>query len=257
MKLVLRVIGVVLAVIGCIFLFAGRSVATDPIGIIVLLVMGGLPLALGVFLIYKSMKASSDKASSPAPAPTPANDPMPNTEPVSESVTVSEAAPKTEVSDDSVNAEPDQKKKYKSYAFKVAGISRRQIDITDNILTESYEYSLSKRELADSGMLDERIYKYDPEVTDADLIPEPDNPKDPNAIKVSVYDIQIGYVPAEKAETVHKLLSSKQIHSITCEFYGGPFKVVSEDYDDENDKEIYTVEKESQYVGAEITIEYE
>lgn len=255
MKLVLRVIGVVLAVIGCFFLFAGRSAATDAIGIIVLLVMGGLPLALGVFLIYKSMNASTGKASSPDPVPT--KDPMPNAGPVSESITVPESAPETDASDNPVNTEPDQKKKYKCSVFKVAGISRRQRDITDNLLAESYEYGLSKQEVADSGLLDERIYRYDPTTMDADLIPEPDNPKDPNAIKVSVDGIQIGYVPAEKAETVHKLLSSKQIHSITCEFYGGPFKIVSEDYDDENDKEVYTVEKESQYVGAEITIEYE
>ena len=50
---------------------------------------------------------------------------MPNTEPVSESVTVSEAAPKTEVSDDSVNAEPDQKKKYKSV------ISHVEVDLPE------------------------------------------------------------------------------------------------------------------------------
>lgn len=92
---------------------------------------------------------------------------------------------------------------------------------------------------------------------DASLVPEPDNPKDPNAIKVLVKDVQIGYVPAEKTSVVKGLLESKQLYSITCEFYGGPFKIISEDYDDEKDKEVYTIEKESQYVGAEITIEYE
>lgn len=255
MKLVLRIVGIVLAIVGCIILIAGRSAATDLLGIIVLLVMGGLPLALGVFLIYKSIQTSKGKVSSPAPAPTPA--PVPNAEPVSESVTVPETAPEAEASDDPVNSEPDEKKKYKRSAFKVAGISRRQRAIEGNLLTENYEYSLSKKELVDSGMLDERIYKYDPTVMDASLVPEPDNPKDPNAIKVLVNGVHIGYVPAEKTDNVKELQSSKQVHSITCEFYGGPFKVISEDYDDENDKEIYTVEKESHYVGAEITIEYE
>lgn len=275
MKLVLRIVGIVLAIVGCIVLLAGRSAATDPIGVIVLLVMGGLPLALGVFLIYKSIQTSKCKVSAPAPAPTPAPTPapaptptpapapaptpapVPNAEPVSESVTVPETAPAAEASDDPVNSEPDEKKKYKRCAFKVAGISRRQRAIEGNLLTENYEYSLSKKELVDSGMLDERIYKYDPTVMDASLVPEPDNPKDPNAIKVLVNDVHIGYVPAEKTDTVKELQSSKQVHSITCEFYGGPFKVISEDYDDENDKEIYTVEKESHYVGAEITVEYE
>lgn len=255
MKLVLRIAGIVLAIVGCVVLLAGRSAATDPIGVIVLLVMGGLPLALGVFLIYKSMKPSNGKNSSPVPVP--AKDPVPNTEPVSKSVTVPETAPKAEASDEPVNADPDQKKKYKRCAFKVAGISRRQRAIEGNLLTENYEYSLSKKELVDSGMLDERIYKYDPTVMGASLVPEPDNPKDPNAIKVLVNDVHIGYVPAEKTGTVKGLQSSKQVHSITCEFYGGPFKIITADYDDESDKEIYTVEKESQYLGAEITIEYE
>lgn len=257
MKLVLRIVGIVLAIAGCIILIAGRSAATDLLGIIVLLVMGGLPLALGVFLIYKSIQTSKGKISVPAPAPTPAPTPVPNADPVSESVPVPETVPEVEASDAPVNAGSDEKKKYKRCAFKVAGISRRQRAIEGNLLTENYEYSLSKKELVDSGMLDERIYKYDPTVMDASLVPEPDNPKDPNAIKVLVNGVLIGYVPAEKTGIVKELQSSKQVHSITCEFYGGPFKVISEDYDDENDKEIYTVEKESHYVGAEITIEYE
>ena len=255
MKLISRIVGIVLVAIGCLFLFAGRSAATDLIGIIVLLVMGGLPLALGVFLIYKSMKASNSKTSSPVPAP--AKDPAPSTEPVPESVTVPETTPKAEASDKPVYAEPGQKKMYKRCTFKVAGISRRQRAIEENLLTENYEYSLSKKELVESGMIDERIYRYDPTVMDAILVPEPKNPKDPNAIKVMVNDVQIGYVPADKTGVVKGLFETKHVHSITCEFYGGPFKMISEEYDDEKDKEIYTVSNESHYVGAEITIEYE
>lgn len=39
-----------------------------------------------------------------------------------------------------------------------------------------------------------------------ELIPEPDNPKDPNAIRVDVYGKTIGYVPAKKADKVHGIL---------------------------------------------------
>ena len=35
------------------------------------------------------------------------------------------------------------------------------------------------------------------------------------------------------------------------------YKIITEDYDLEKDKEVYTVKKESPYIGAEITIEYE
>ena len=43
MKLILRIVGIALVAIGCLFLLAGRSAATDLIGIIVLLVVGGVP----------------------------------------------------------------------------------------------------------------------------------------------------------------------------------------------------------------------
>ena len=256
MKLVLRIVGIVLAVVGCVVLLAGRSAATDPIGVIVLLVMGGLPLALGVFLIWKSM-GTSNKKDGPL---------IPDDSDVHDAPDVPVAATEEPIVTAGSNVPPQpsvppmpkaDKPLYKKYTFKVAGISRRQRDITNELLSENYEYSQSKKELVDSGMLDIRIYKYDPAVMDASLVFEPDNPKDPNAIKVMVKDIQIGYVPAEKTSAVKKLLDSKQIHSVDCEFYGGPFKTISEDYDDERDKEVYTVEKGSQYIGAEIAIEYE
>lgn len=38
------------------------------------------------------------------------------------------------------------------------------------------------------------------------LVPDPDNEHDPNAIKVLLNDIHIGYVPKEKTEDVKKIL---------------------------------------------------
>ena len=41
---------------------------------------------------------------------------------------------------------------------------------------------------------------------DCDLIPEPDNPVDPNAIRIEVGGELIGYVPAKMCGKIHKLL---------------------------------------------------
>ena len=256
MKLVLRIVGIVLAIVGCIILIAGRSAATDLLGIIVLLVMGGLPLALGVFCLLKS---GSKKGSGSNVPEQPTIPPMPEPDPVK----IPEPEPVKALEPDPVNEEPPapapepEKPKYKSYSFRVAGISKRQRAITANLLTESSDYEATKKELVEIGMTDERIYKYIPDVLDAELVPEPENPHDPNAVKVIVDDIHVGYVPAEKAEKVKKLLETKQIRDVSCEFYGGPYKIITEDYDLEKDKEVYTVERESQYIGAEVTIEYE
>lgn len=250
MKLVLRIIGAVFAVIGCFILAAGGSAATDILGIIVLLVMGGLPLALGVFLIWKSMVSSGKKADPVAPdissvPQSPKDEPAVTTDSI---VPLQESVPPT--------PEPDTVS-YRKYTFKVAGISRRQKDIADNLLPENSEYELSKKELVEIGSVDERIYKYDPIAYDAELVPEPTNPRDPNAIKVLVDNVHIGYVPADKTSKVKSLLEQKQIHAVSSAFYGGPYKIIHEDYDYDRGKDVYTIEKETQYnIGAEVTIEY-
>ena len=252
MVVILKILGLVLIGIGVIILLAGMSAASDALGLIILLLMGGLPAALGIFCLSKSKKKQDPAGANVPDQPTvpsmPVPESLPNIEPVQN--------PEPEPATDDPSAPEPEKDSFKKYSFKVAGISRRQRAITDNLIPENYEYSLSKKELVDLGMIGERIYKYDPTVMDADLVPEPNNPKDPNAIKVLVNNVQIGYVPAEKTSVVKKLLSSKQVHSIACGFYGGPFKIITEDYDDENDKEVYNTEKESHYIGAEVILKY-
>lgn len=261
LRIVLLIVGIILAAIGCLFLDAGKSYLTDPIGIFVLFITGVLPLALGIFLIWKSLKFSAKKTAATPQPPAPVVDNIPSTVPDLPDDSLPEdppkAAPAPEVTSNPENTKPAEKPKYKRYSFKVAGISRRQKDITDNLLSESYDYESTKKELIELGMIDERIYKYTPDVLDAEIVPEPNNPHDPNAIKVLVDGIHIGYVPADKTDRVKKLLETKQLHDITCEFYGGPYKIITGDYDLEKDKEVYTVKKESPYIGAEITIEYE
>ena len=260
-RIVMVIAGILLAAIGYLFLDAGKSSITDPIGVFVLLMIGVLPLALGVFLIWKGLKPSAKKTSFAPDPPAPQDNVVKAAPELPAASPLPEASPKS-VPDPGVasapkSAEPAEKPKYKSYSFRVAGISKRQRSITANLLTESSDYEATKKELVEIGMTDERIYKYIPDVLDAELVPEPENPHDPNAVKVIVDDIHVGYVPAEKAEKVKKLLDTKQIRDVSCEFYGGPYKIITEDYDLEKNKEVYTVERESQYIGAEVTIEYE
>ena len=55
-----------------------------------------------------------------------------------------------------------------------------------NLACENNDYNMSKRELIDCFMTEERIWKYNFYPTKVDLVPEPENPYDPNAIKVIV-----------------------------------------------------------------------
>ena len=56
MKAVLKILGVILIGIGVIILIAGKSAASDALGLIILLLMGGIPAALGVLCLLKSKK---------------------------------------------------------------------------------------------------------------------------------------------------------------------------------------------------------
>lgn len=256
MKAALKILGVILIGIGVVILLAGKSAATDALGLAILLLMGGIPAGLGVLCLLKS---GGKKGSGSNVPEQPSIPPMPEPEPVK----APEPDPVKVPEPDPVNEEPPalapepEKPLFKKYAFKVAGISRRQKDIASKLLPENDDFLLSKSELVEIGAVDERIYKYSPIELGAELVPEPDNPRDPNAIKVLVDGVQIGYVPADKTGKVKSLLDKEQIHAITSSFYGGPYKIIHEDFDPEREKEVYTIEKDSQYnIGAEISIQY-
>lgn len=58
------------------------------------------------------------------------------------------------------------------------------------------------------------------------LVPEPENPHDPNAIAVYVDDVHIGYIPAVDCTEVHQLLSGE--HTVSAYVAGGARKWVQD-----------------------------
>lgn len=132
--------------------------------------------------------------------------------------------------------------------FHVAGTSYRE-DAILSLAEENDDYNLSKKELIDDGMEDERIYKYYFPAMQSKLVPEPDNPHDPNAIKVLVNGVHIGYVKAGSCSHVKNLLASGKVSSYGVDIVGGPYKRVYEDDDGD-----YQLEKENHNFGATLMI---
>lgn len=131
---------------------------------------------------------------------------------------------------------------YKIENHHVAGTSFRQKDIA-SLAYENYEYDMSKNELIDEFDENEKIYKYDFNPNKIELIEEPDNPHDPNAIKVVIDDVLVGYIKKNSCSRVRNLLHSNSIIKIDAEISGGPYKIIYCDYDDDKEKDVYTVEK--------------
>lgn len=130
--------------------------------------------------------------------------------------------------------------------FRVAGISYCE-DALMELAWENPEYELSKREIFDEGLDEQRIYQYEFSPKNVQLVEEPENPHDPNAIKVIVDSQHIGYIKAGSTTRVRNLLRSGKIEKITADIGGGPYKYAytEEDVDDNYD----TIEK--RYVDKE------
>lgn len=218
-------------------------------------VVGGFILVIGgLFFFYlwklyrKQAKTLSQKetpktvnTSLPQEAPKPVNAPLEqvqniNTESVSEPIKPIKKE----------TTLPGNKVK----TYKVAGVSYREKDIIALGL-ENEDYSLTKKEIIENGLEDDRIYEYEFYPDKIELVPEPENPHDPNAIKVIVDGVHVGYIKSGSCSHVHKLLKENRIEKIDCTIGGGKYKYL--DYDIDEDK--YTLEKSDSpiFVHLEIT----
>ena len=113
----------------------------------------------------------------------------------------------------------------------------------DNIMTlaiENDDYKLSKKELIEECLENERIYERDFYFTKVELVPEPNNPYDPKAIKVLLDGLHVGYIKSGSCSHIHNLINDNRIEKIDCKIAGGKSKYLH--YDENEDK--YELSKE-------------
>lgn len=142
---------------------------------------------------------------------------------------------------------------YVERTYHVAGTSFRESCI-ELLGSKNADYDMTKKELTDFGMTDERIWEYEFDPSNVELIPEPENPHDPNAVKVIVDGEHVGYIKKGSCKHILKLIAEDRILRIDCEIGGGNYKIVSEEYDDEKDKEVYTLERDKTNFFVTLTI---
>lgn len=143
-------------------------------------------------------------------------------------------------------------KKVKTY--KVAGVSYRLKNIME-LASENDEYSYSKKELIESELTGQRIWKYDFCANKVGLVPEPDNPQDPNAIKVIIDGLHVGYIKAGSCAHLLKVLSEERLGKIEAIVGGGPYKYVGcVDYTEDGDEVYGNLERDDvpYYVRLEV-----
>lgn len=127
------------------------------------------------------------------------------------------------------SAAPVTKENATTERIHVRGVDNYRQNI-ESVAVENSDYDLTKRELIDL-FPDERVWQYTFDVNGS-LVPEPDNPYDPNAIMVQADGLCIGYVPKGSTSHVRKLMDSGRIKSTSLDIGGGAYKYICEGDDD-------------------------
>lgn len=145
-----------------------------------------------------------------------------------------------------------EKPRAKFERHKLAGTSYH-MDAIMALAEENPDYDLTKREIIDDGLTDERIYQYTFADGPVELVDDPENEHDPNAIKVLIAGQHIGYIKRGSTGRVHNLQRAGRVLGVTAEIYGGKYKVVTCDEDYDGTEHYDLIKDETEY-GAAIEI---
>lgn len=121
------------------------------------------------------------------------------------------------------------KSKDNTKTFKIAGTSFRENEIKQ-LLTVNSNYKSSKLDLIKKNLIDKNIYEYLPLTTsDFTFEYETDNEYDPNAIRVIVSGIHVGYIKKGKCSELKNLIKKNKIEAKLLNITGGNYKSVYSD----------------------------
>lgn len=134
----------------------------------------------------------------------------------------------------------------------VTGTSFRQ-DAIRALGKKNPDFALTKRDLFKRGM-EAPIYEYTFSPKKAELVPEPENPNDPNAIKVLVDGVHVGYIKSGSCAHVHKLLRESRVVKIEPVVFGGKSKQLCTYDANAKHMEDYELEKDETSFGVYLNI---
>lgn len=116
--------------------------------------------------------------------------------------------------------------------FKVAGVPHYYDEFFEKFSQENEDYSLTNAELKQEFSDGDRIFKYSYSFSKVELVPEPTNEHDPNAIRVEADGFLIGYIGKKDTARVKELLADPNFKYIKLEVGGGVYKAIYEDEDE-------------------------
>lgn len=112
--------------------------------------------------------------------------------------------------------------------FNVAGLFYHMNEFM-KLAEDNPYYSTKKEDLIEDFLEDEYVFKYDFLPALVELIPDPDNEHDPNAVAVYADKHLIGYIKAGNCSHVKRLLAAGNIQKIDLDVWGGPYVYLNAD----------------------------
>ena len=138
----------------------------------------------------------------------------------------------------------------KEKKYKVTGTSHYVNNIM-KLASKNADFKLSKKDMIDEGLEGYKVYEYDFYGVKAKLEPEPDNPYDPNAVKVLIDDLHVGYIKSGSCKHILNIINQNRIEKIDFEIGGGKYKYLG--YDEYEDKYFMEKGEISLYIDLNIT----
>ena len=92
------------------------------------------------------------------------------------------------------------------------------------------DFDLSTQELIDKGFADRYVYRFHTAYKyGVKLVPEPSNPYDSNALKITINGKKAGYVPRGEAPRIKSMMDMGKISAVRFDVMGGPARKIFKD----------------------------
>ena len=137
--------------------------------------------------------------------------------------------------------------------YRVTGVQHYSDNLM-KIAVPNSNYDMTKKEIIDFGMTDQCIWEHEFYPSKLELQPEPDNPHDPNAIKVLIDDMLVGYIKAGSCKHLLNVIDQDRFLGASCQIGGGNYKRVDEEYDYDRDKSTYSLDKGERDFSIVLTV---
>lgn len=114
--------------------------------------------------------------------------------------------------------------------FEIPGAYYHRTSIA-KVANPNPDWKKTCKSLIKAGKANQKIYRFDRTTKTAELVEEPNNPHDKNAVMVIVDGEKIGYIGADENLHVKSILKSKTIKSISATITGGEYKTIISESD--------------------------